>query len=191
MLSISPEVATALAIRLVQYLEPIDSGCILSHYHVNPVTGYSSIATGMRGCVATYYAHRIMYTHIVGPIPDGLTLDHLCEVTNCVNPDHLEPVTIGVNVLRSTKNPMAIHARKTACPKGHPYANTKAGRHRYCPTCQVARNIASRERRHAQGLPPGDERHGTTGGYGNWGCRCELCKAASRAAYLKRRDEAT
>lgn len=38
-------------------------------------------------------AHRYMYEKHVGPIPDGLVIDHLCRVRNCVNPDHLEPVT--------------------------------------------------------------------------------------------------
>lgn len=48
-------------------------------------------------------AHRIAYTWLVGPIPAGLTLDHLCFVTNCVNPEHLEPVTNGENVRRAVE----------------------------------------------------------------------------------------
>src|ERR1051326_2493639 len=38
-------------------------------------------------------AHRFVYELLVGPVPDGLVLDHLCRVKNCVNPAHLEPVT--------------------------------------------------------------------------------------------------
>lgn len=38
-------------------------------------------------------AHRWAYEHYVGPIPDGLTIDHLCRNTLCVNPAHMEPVT--------------------------------------------------------------------------------------------------
>ena len=45
-------------------------------------------------------AHRFVYLNYVGPIPDGLTIDHLCRVRNCVNPFHLEPVTIRENVQR-------------------------------------------------------------------------------------------
>lgn len=45
-------------------------------------------------------AHRLMYEQEIGAIPEGLTLDHLCRVRNCVNPDHLEPVTTAVNVQR-------------------------------------------------------------------------------------------
>lgn len=45
-------------------------------------------------------AHRRTYLEVVGPIPDGLVLDHLCRVRNCVNPDHLEPVTQRENMRR-------------------------------------------------------------------------------------------
>lgn len=45
-------------------------------------------------------AHRAAYEHWVGPIPEGLGLDHLCRVRACVNPVHLEPVPLSVNVSR-------------------------------------------------------------------------------------------
>ena len=45
-------------------------------------------------------AHRVSYEHHRGPIPDGLTLDHLCRNKRCINPDHLEPVPIRENILR-------------------------------------------------------------------------------------------
>lgn len=48
----------------------------------------------------TQQAHRWSYEYLVGPIPDGMELDHLCRVKICVNPDHLEPVTSSMNVLR-------------------------------------------------------------------------------------------
>lgn len=48
----------------------------------------------------TVKAHRWSYEQLVGPIPHGLTLDHLCRVRNCVNPAHLEPVTRAVNISR-------------------------------------------------------------------------------------------
>lgn len=53
-------------------------------------------------------AHRIAYSWIVGPIPEGLTLDHLCQVRSCVNPDHLEPVTTGENTRRAFARRKAI-----------------------------------------------------------------------------------
>lgn len=45
-------------------------------------------------------AHRVIYELLVGPIPDGLELDHLCRVPACVNPDHLEPVSRSENIRR-------------------------------------------------------------------------------------------
>ncbi len=64
-------------------------------------------------------AHRVSYELHRGPIPDGLTLDHLCRVRCCINPDHLEPVSMRVNTLRGTSF-AATNATATHCPKGHP-----------------------------------------------------------------------
>lgn len=76
----------------------------------------------------TIGAHRAMYLTIKGPIADGLTLDHLCRNRLCVNPDHLEPVTIGENTRRGDAPGVAgrHNSVKTNCPAGHPYdeANT-------------------------------------------------------------------
>jgi hypothetical protein len=70
-------------------------------------------------------AHRLAYFVFVGPVAEGIQLDHLCRVRHCVNPDHLEPVTQQENIRRGEGG---IHNRtKTHCPKGHPYdeANTR------------------------------------------------------------------
>ena len=97
-------------------------------------------------------AHRFAYTVTRGPIPDGLTLDHLCRVRNCVNPNHLEAVTQRVNTLRS-ESLSAQRARRTHCPAGHPYdeANTYVTKknERMCRAChrdrERARKQANRE----------------------------------------------
>ena len=82
-------------------------------------------------------AHRWSYEHFVGPIPPGLQIDHLCRVTLCVNPEHLEPVTAQENQLRGATL-AAANAAKTECPDGHPYnqENTWLYRgHRHCREC--------------------------------------------------------
>lgn len=68
-------------------------------------------------------AHRVAYELLVGPIPAGLQLDHLCRVRDCVAPDHLEPVTNAENIRRSLpyRDPGAPHRAKTHCPKNHEY----------------------------------------------------------------------
>lgn len=58
-------------------------------------------------------AHRIAYYKIVGPIPGGLTIDHLCRVTSCCNPAHMEPVTAQENKARAER-------LRTHCKRGHP-----------------------------------------------------------------------
>lgn len=65
-------------------------------------------------------AHRVMYEALVGVIPDGLEIDHLCRNTRCVNPQHLEPVTRAENQRRRA-------AAQTECKRGHAYneANTR------------------------------------------------------------------
>lgn len=68
----------------------------------------------------TLMAHRVVYELAVGPIPEGLTLDHLCRVRCCVNPDHVEPVTLRENLLRGETS-AAINAAKTRCIHGHAF----------------------------------------------------------------------
>jgi hypothetical protein len=84
-------------------------------------------------------AHRVSYAHYVGPIPEGLQIDHLCRVRSCTNPAHLEAVTASVNTERQDHDAR----RRTECPQGHPYdaENTivRADGFRRCRECDRAR----------------------------------------------------
>ena len=87
-------------------------------------------------------AHRAAYQALIGPVPDGLVLDHLCRVRHCVNPSHLEAVTIRENTLRG-EGRAAVNAQLVECYKGHPltgenlYVNPSGSR--MCKICSRAR----------------------------------------------------
>lgn len=86
-------------------------------------------------------AHRWAYEYLVGPIPEGLHLDHLCRNRACVNPAHLDPVPRAVNIRRGISF-AAENAAKTHCLRGHPFdaENTYGhGGKRLCRACQAER----------------------------------------------------
>ena len=66
-------------------------------------------------------AHRTVYLLVIGCIAKGLELDHLCRVKNCVNPNHLEPVTHLENMRRSRGTWVHSRALRTHCLHGHEY----------------------------------------------------------------------
>lgn len=80
--------------------------------------GYGTfvVSTGLRRS-----AYRWLYETLIGDVPEGKELDHLCRQPSCVRPDHLEPVTHLENVRRGNAGGHAQRAR-THCPKGHPYS---------------------------------------------------------------------
>jgi len=82
-------------------------------------------------------AHRTAYELMVGEIPDGLTIDHLCRNRACVNPNHMEAVSRGENVLRGV-GPTAKNAQKDVCHRGHKFdgVHKEHGKdYRYCRSC--------------------------------------------------------
>ena len=109
--------------------------------------GYGNLAIQQRW----HYAHRLSYELVIGPIPEGLVIDHLCRVRHCVNPDHLEPVTNRVNIARG----MAPYGLRTTCRRGHDitseanvYVQPDGGRR--CRLCALEDYRASAEKRNAR-----------------------------------------
>ena len=93
--------------------------------------------------------YRILYELLVGPIPAGLELDHLCRNHACCNPLHLEPVPHRINLLRGA-SPSAIHSRKTSCPQGHTYSGVNNRGQRICCLCIAAQERQRRQHRAAR-----------------------------------------
>lgn len=113
--------------------------------------GYGVMSFRGNGRQRTVRAHRVAYELLVGSIPAELVVDHLCRNRGCVNPEHMELVTIGENVLRGI-GPTATNARASQCSNGHEYteSNTyhRSDGGRNCRACDAA--LHARMRRNDQ-----------------------------------------
>lgn len=135
--------------RFVRKVRVADDGCWQWLGSLS-VKGYGHFyADRDRGVIR---AHRWAYERLVGPIPEGLTLDHLCRNTSCVNPAHLEPVSSGTNTLRGDAV-SARNARKTHCIRDHEFTpeNTRIDHKggRVCVQCKRERDNRSQRNRRA------------------------------------------
>jgi len=93
------------------------------------------------------YAHRVVYELVVRSIPEGLEIDHLCKVTCCVNPNHLEPVTHKENLRRSDAvlKTKLWAASITVCPSGHEYTKENTAIYNGKRHCRLCAAIAGRK----------------------------------------------
>lgn len=145
-MSLLPWVATVNAKMLdrfeAKFVPEPNTGCWLWVGALS--SGYGKLAAGKGSSGARMqYAHRLSYEHFVGEIPGDMRIDHRCRNRSCVNPDHMEPVTNKVNILRGT-SPTADNAAKTHCDSGHEFTadNTYVrpdGGGRQCRECRRAR----------------------------------------------------
>lgn len=112
--------------------------------------GYGSV-TNHKG--SSVLIHRKVWEESRGPIPDGMTIDHLCRQKTCINPDHMEVVTRAENSRRAL-------AAQTHCKSGHPLSGENVRLHtrangltyRVCRACRRAENLRFRERQKAERL---------------------------------------
>jgi hypothetical protein len=130
-------------------------------------------------------AHRWCYEHLVGSIPDGFHLDHLCRNTRCVNPDHLEPVTPGENSRR------ARWALRRVCRNGHDVTDPTNlyhyGGRDICAACARERGIIEHGERCKRGHDlSGDNVYMVTSRYGRTFPRCRACQALAGATRRSR-----
>jgi hypothetical protein len=113
--------------------------CLVSKYSTGS-HGYSQIGWHVEGRRVMGLGHRVAWIAARGPIPDGLTVDHVCRNRRCINVAHLRLLT---NVENARDNGMA---RRQHCPAGHPYSEENtyhdpAG-HRRCRACIALRKAA-------------------------------------------------
>jgi hypothetical protein len=125
--------------KLARYTVPGDNGCIEWIGTLN-AKGYGT--AGYEG--KNWMAHRLMYTHFVGEIPEGMVIDHLCRNHACVNIEHLEVVTNEENLARGL--PPWGSKPVTHCPSGHEYTEenslpSKAGS-KWCRICRQLQHLA-------------------------------------------------
>jgi len=118
-----------------------ETGCWVWQGTVDKKWGYGKTYVGSRrdGTRRSAKAHRAAWEAVNGPVPEGLTLDHVvCDNPPCCNPDHLEPATMWENTRRSKTSPTAVNARKTHCSKcGGPLTSRGSGG-RACRPCLLA-----------------------------------------------------
>jgi hypothetical protein len=112
------------------------SGCHISTYSVGS-HGYAQIGWHEDGHRFVMLAHRVLWTAMMGPIPEGYTIDHVCKTRKCINLDHMR-------LLSNFENARRTHGRDWPlgqCAQGHPnsalksYPNGKRGEVLACSIC--------------------------------------------------------
>lgn len=114
-----PQMDERLVTHFWNAVQKAEEGCWLWKRAVSVNGGYGVFSINCK----QFRAHRVAYSLTHGSLRPDMSLDHLCRNTKCVNPAHLEAVSIGTNVLRGNA-PTAINARKTNCKNGHAFSES-------------------------------------------------------------------
>jgi hypothetical protein len=133
--------------RFFAQTERSESGCLIWR-GTTKYDGYGQVSIGMDGGKPVRrYAHRVAWVYAnAQDVPEGWTIDHLCDNPSRVEAAHLRPATIGANVLRSGKAFVALNARKTHCPSGHEYTDENVRMYRGGRNCRACNRDRMRAR---------------------------------------------
>lgn len=133
--------------RFPLYVKAAPNGCLEWTSKISS-NGYGWFHVARRGGKNVQsLAHRYAWEQARGPIPAGMTIDHLCRNRRCVNVSHMEMVSGRINTLRGTA-PTAINARKVVCIRGHELTPRPEGGRR-CEVCKLAQQRVRRARARA------------------------------------------
>jgi hypothetical protein len=169
---------------------------------------YGTWSFTRNGKTSTVLVHRFAYRLLVGSIPEGLVLDHLCLNRTCCNPEHMEPISQAENVARGRKRGADdggdYNRKKTHCPHGHPYAGENLYRRpdgaRGCRTCARIKVAEYRAKKRAESPPtPRPRKEACVNGHaftpentlidGRGRRCCRECKRAQVKKYRAREDK--
>lgn len=98
-------------------------------------SGYPRVGLGPAGARRKHLVHTLVAAAFIGPRPDGHEVRHLNGIASDVTVTNLAYGTHSTNTLDQVAHGTHPHARKTACPRGHPY--TRRGSRRVCLECNV------------------------------------------------------
>lgn len=130
-----------------RFWEKVDKSADCWEWTAYKLQGYGRFGVGSGSDHRIVYAHRWAWESVSGPIPDGLTVDHLCRNRGCQNPDHMEVVTGAENTRRKP--------RPTHCPQGHEYtAENLIPRKDGAKQCRECNRLRCLARARAMGVLP-------------------------------------